>query len=333
MTVNGTALSTSDYTVSGMKITIPANKITGNVVITVATEKVNTGPEEPEEPGIGGENVIDITSTLAFSKLKTGWVYKDGTTKTSTYLDSTDKTDISSYAGCLMVTSCINFTASSGKEMGYGILFFDNSDNLIYAHAFPKYTSSGPKGTYVSTVISIPENAKYFVTSKMNSDAENNGIIDGDNTYYCKIYTNNSSNDLTSSFVFNKTGVAQRVSTSGGLAIGDHTSKYWNSATLDVSEYAGHIIEISAPVGNTNDNVQFPYGFISEDSNGELTVIHRFKHLTGYTGLVGDVETIYLVLPNNIKYLRVCYFSSEMLNATNPISQDVLNGFSCKVYN
>lgn len=43
MTVNGTALSTSDYTVSGMNITIPANKITGNVVITVATEKVNTG--------------------------------------------------------------------------------------------------------------------------------------------------------------------------------------------------------------------------------------------------------------------------------------------------
>ena len=47
VTVNGTALSTSDYTVSGMNITIPANKITGNVVITVATEKVNTEPEEP----------------------------------------------------------------------------------------------------------------------------------------------------------------------------------------------------------------------------------------------------------------------------------------------
>ena len=47
MTVNGTALSTSDYTVSGMNITIPANKITGNVVITVATEKVNTQPDTP----------------------------------------------------------------------------------------------------------------------------------------------------------------------------------------------------------------------------------------------------------------------------------------------
>ena len=47
VTVNGTALSTSDYTVSGMNITIPANKITGNVVITVATEKVNTQPDTP----------------------------------------------------------------------------------------------------------------------------------------------------------------------------------------------------------------------------------------------------------------------------------------------
>jgi hypothetical protein len=55
VTVNGTALSTSDYTVSGMKITIPANKINGNVVITVATEKVNT---EPEQPGTGGGSDI-----------------------------------------------------------------------------------------------------------------------------------------------------------------------------------------------------------------------------------------------------------------------------------
>lgn len=58
VSVGGTALSTSDYTVSGQKVTIPAAKVTGNVVINVATEKVNTEPERPEvpeQPETGGD--------------------------------------------------------------------------------------------------------------------------------------------------------------------------------------------------------------------------------------------------------------------------------------
>ena len=63
VSVGGKTLSTSDYTVSGQIVTVPANKINGNVVIVVATEKVNT---EPEVPGTGGDSGSGetITGTL-----------------------------------------------------------------------------------------------------------------------------------------------------------------------------------------------------------------------------------------------------------------------------
>ena len=52
--VGGTALSTSDYSVSGQKVTIPANKVTGNVVINVSTTLINTGGGNQGGSGDGG---------------------------------------------------------------------------------------------------------------------------------------------------------------------------------------------------------------------------------------------------------------------------------------
>ena len=43
VSVGGTTLLTSDYTVSGQTVTVPANKVNGNVVIAVSATAVNTG--------------------------------------------------------------------------------------------------------------------------------------------------------------------------------------------------------------------------------------------------------------------------------------------------
>ena len=51
VSVGGKALTSSEYTVSGQTVTVPANKVNGNVVIAVSATAVNT---EPEEPGNGG---------------------------------------------------------------------------------------------------------------------------------------------------------------------------------------------------------------------------------------------------------------------------------------
>ena len=62
--VGGTALSTSDYSVSGQKVTIPANKVTGNVVINVSTTLINTGGGNQGGSGDGGDTGGDYTISI-----------------------------------------------------------------------------------------------------------------------------------------------------------------------------------------------------------------------------------------------------------------------------
>ena len=59
MKVGSNTLSASDYTINGMTISIPANKINGNVVINVATTAVNN----PDIPDTGGESEIVFLNT------------------------------------------------------------------------------------------------------------------------------------------------------------------------------------------------------------------------------------------------------------------------------
>lgn len=321
-------------------MTISIAEVTGNVRIVVATINESTGeedipvvpPVEPEEPETPQENCIDITDSIVFNKTNQAYQYLNGEAKTSTYFDSTDLIDISEYSGNILYTSIPTFTDSANGQCPYGIILFDENKTMISNIRFPKYTELGPKGSYVEIKEALPNNVKYIALSKFNSVA-NNGVFDGGD-YFVRLCTGTITEetvDITDRFVFDKLGVAQRTEASGGHPLGDYTSSYWNSATVDVSEYQGDTIIISTPIFNTSQNIQSPYGFLTEAEDGTLTKLHRFNQLTGITGLGGDIETLEFTIPNSAKYLRVCYYSDEMKNATNPISDEVLNGFFCKV--
>ena len=323
-------------------MTISIAEVTGNVRIVVATVNENTGeedgpvvpPVEPEEPDTPQENCIDITDSIVFNKTGQAYQYSNGLTKTSTYFDSTDLIDISQYSANYLNTTIPSYTDSTNVQCPYAIIMFDDNKTMVNNIRFPKYTDNGPKGTYVEINEFLPSNVKYIALSKFNS-AANNGIFEGDDTYFVKLcnYTyETTAVDITNMFVFNKLGVAQRTETSGGsVSLGDYTTQYWNSAIVDISEYQGNTITITTPIWNTSQNIQGPYGFLTEDENGYLTKLHTFNRLNGINGLGGDVEIMEFAIPLNAKYLRVCYYSDSMKNATNPISDEILNGFYCLV--
>ena len=84
VSVGGTALSTSDYTVSGQKVTIPAAKVTGNVVINVSTTLINTGGDHGGDNG--GDNLggtLITTGSLSGAYLHENSQFDGGTTPTT----------------------------------------------------------------------------------------------------------------------------------------------------------------------------------------------------------------------------------------------------------
>lgn len=324
-------------TIADGVMTISIANVTAAISISVATTYVGVvEPDEPVmppvEPDTPQENCIDITDSIVFNKTSQAYQYSNGLTKTSTYFDSTDLIDISEYSGNILYTSIPAFTDSAHGQCPYGIILFDENRTMVGNIRFPKYTELGPKGSYVEIKEVLPDNVKYIALSKFNS-AANNGVFDGGD-YFVRLCTGTITEeivDITDRFIFDKLGVAQRTEASGGHPLGDYVSSYWNSATVDISEYQGNNIIISTPRFNTSQNIQGPYGFLTEAEDGTLTKLHRFNQLTGITGLGGDIETLEFTIPNHAKYLRVCYYSDEMKNATNPISDEVLNGFFCKV--
>ena len=346
VSVGGKDLLPSEYTVSGQTVTVPANKVNGDVLIVFSATAVNTGGGNQGGSGDAGGGTggdtggdlpngnINITDMFVFSNTKKAYT-TGGTLNASTYFDTSEKLDISSYVGSMVCVTHANFTPTAGGSSGYGLAFWDDN-GIVAFNPFPAMTgvSKGPKGEYKVTSFIIPTGAKYVTTSKFNNDAITNNIYDG-TEFKCEIVPlSGELVDITNQFVFNKTGVAQRTVEAGELKLGDYSSQYWNSAIVDMSTYAGQIIEVSTPVFRTSGNSQGPYGFLSEDSTGNLTVIHTFALLNdGNTGLGGSVQNKLFTLPQNIKYLRVCYYSSEMKNAKNPVPDEIINGFYCKVYN
>ena len=322
-------------------MTISIANVTGAISISVATTYVGVAePEQPDMPDTPTpeeptENIVLITND-DFTLLNTAYLYSNGMTNTSKYFDSTDKIDISNYVENAITLKQPVYTDSTNIQSPYGIILFDKTDNIILKKQFPLYVEDGgPKGNYTDINLIIPYNAKYIVTSRFNETAINDNVYDGENINNFAIINKSSatSNDITHLFNFSKTGYSQRVVASGGIQLGDYVTEYWNSATVDVSEYVGKPIQISTPVGRTSSNTQLPYGFLIEDANGNLEVLHQFKLLNdGNSGLGGSVEDNIFYIPENAKYLRVCYFSEKMKTAANPITDEILNGFYCKVW-
>ena len=203
---------------------------------------------------------------------------------------------------------------------------------MLKQEAFPSYTSSGPKGAYRESILEIPSGAKTFATSIFNSAAISNNVYEGTTSdFYCSIMTLSTETDITSMFDFNTSGYAWRVNEGDGK-VTSYGTKYWNSDTVDMSAYAGRFIKIATPVARTTQNTQVPYGYAYEDASGNNYVLHQFALLDdGGTLLAGDVTDLTIMLPSNIKNFLVCYFSDEMYSAANPITEEVRNGFYCKL--
>lgn len=310
--------------------------ITGNVELTGAAEAVSTGGGSSS--GGGGEVIVptpdgttDITNLFTFSL--TGTAYPtNGVAKSSVYFDSCSPVDISSYSGTHLYISHAQFTPTAGGSSGYGAVFFDASGNMLKFEAFPSYTSSGPKGAYRDSFLEIPSGAKTFATSIFNSAAISNSVYEGTTSdFHCSIVNLSTETDITSMFDFNTSGYAWRVSDGDG-EVTSYKTQYWDSDTVDMSAYAGKAIKIAAPVARTTQNTQVPYGYAYEDASGNNYVLHHFALLDdGGTLLAGNVTDLTIMLPSDIKNLLVCYFSDAMYNAANPITEEVRNGFYCKL--
>lgn len=158
VTVNGTALSTSDYTVSGMKITIPANKITGNVVITVATEKVNT---EPEQPGTGGgsgdSGDVEISEVqIEVTLLENSYISKDnGEIVTAEGFKNWTATDYISVNANEKYRVVANTNTGGNSGVGAAVYGYDSNKTPLVCILGEFDASSGAR-------FSIPENVKYI---------------------------------------------------------------------------------------------------------------------------------------------------------------------------
>ena len=149
VTVNGTALSTSDYTVSGMKITIPANKITGNVVINVATEKVNTGGSTT------GSTTTSIRVTDFSDEYRAMVNVTNGTYSGQSFNESMGGSQVINKYDIPSGATQVNYqTFKTGSNYGSG--FEDASGNWISGYA-------NKDGNVKRYTLNIPNNASKFV--------------------------------------------------------------------------------------------------------------------------------------------------------------------------
>ena len=161
VSVGGKTLSTSDYTVSGQIVTVPANKINGNVVIVVATEKVNT---EPEVPGTGGGNTggdtggdVEISEVqIEVTLLANSYISKDSgelvTNETYKNWTATEYISVNANEKYRVVAS--TFT---GGSSGVGALVYGYDSNKT-----PLVCILGETDTSSGAMFSIPENVKYI---------------------------------------------------------------------------------------------------------------------------------------------------------------------------
>lgn len=216
VSVGGTALSTSDYTVSGQKVTIPAAKVTGNVVINVATEKVNT---EPEEPGTGGDTggetpsvptIYRTNKTLGIQILEFGdfKFQSNATTQNASYHCQVVAADVSNYVGKTITVSTTHAYIKGNTTYGdaYYCFFLKAAPNNKTPEMLPSVTKLSDLGTtsgngnmdvvlnkniivqkfdivsttdtYTTKSVTVPEGAKYiYITHTRKGGADKEANI------------------------------------------------------------------------------------------------------------------------------------------------------------
>lgn len=177
----------SAYSISGSTITISISSVTGNIVIKVPTKNTSTGSEDSSSSGGDGEiTKVDMTSITVESN-DTEHNLASGTAGVSTgIVDTTNpyfNSNVYLPAGIYLTLPDGAYQVERYYESPAGIesknikMSFFNSDKLVVtaedhsgipdATAANSTTSEG----YISTIISVPTDAKYFSYQLGNSAA------------------------------------------------------------------------------------------------------------------------------------------------------------------
>ena len=162
VTVGGSIITGYTATDNGngtVTLTIPANLITGKVVVNVNTTATSTGGDEvvePEEPGTGGGSSEPIVLADDSDYSIDGFVRPAGTIGTAPPYKRTDYIDISGYNFSRLEAfiRCAALTVSP-------IAFFDENKEFISAVTATEET----KDTAYLYSMDVPSNAAYVISS------------------------------------------------------------------------------------------------------------------------------------------------------------------------
>ena len=174
--VGSNTLSASDYTINGMTISIPANKINGNVVINVATTAVNNPdiPDTPDTPDTGTtEDTGVILATWNDYSIE-GFVRPAGTISTSAGYKRTDYIDISQY-NFNKIKAYTNPESVSVSP----IVFFNAEKIYISGLTAEEREGAGNNGySYADWhEMEVPENAAYVMSACLASKPSDKSLV------------------------------------------------------------------------------------------------------------------------------------------------------------
>jgi hypothetical protein len=177
VTVGGSAITgytAKDNGNGTVTLTIPANKITGRVVVTVKTTAVSGGdpiiPDEPEQPGINGNTMRFLVDYNIDSDGKIyQWPYNEG--------QGGGKEGTTTKVDCRIIL--LDYIATEGKDVSVdfsnitginkvALRYYDSSKNIL-----TNYTS--PVGSSYCRIILISD-SKSTVNNYNNSTITINGI-------------------------------------------------------------------------------------------------------------------------------------------------------------
>ena len=331
MTVNGTALSTSDYTVSGMNITIPANKITGNVVITVATEKVNTQPDTPTmytftinpTPSTatvtltasgyaqsGNSITVPSGTSVAWKVEASGYVTQNGThtvTKTETKNVTLVQNSNSHLNVSFITRTTNNINIVNDKSVGTTGGYNDDQNYLSYEYTIPYdgtiYFDSSVSAIYIALWHS-GTNTRYR-KSENNLPTQDNPltVTAGDKiistltkataTSFKLVYNNEVGSTYTEQLIVSKSDMILHENQTAG-ANGISTNESYNSWELDFSGKAferGYLY--------MSDFATYYTALLILSENGNV----RYRINTSEDTLPKDISTIVPITSNDTIYV------------------------------
>ena len=214
VSVGSKTLLTSEYTVSGQTVTVPANKVNGNVVIAVSATAVNTGGgsgdnggDTPSVPTIYRTNKTLGIQILEFGDFK---FQSNSTTQGPSYHCQVVAADVSNYVGKTISISTTHAYIKNNSTYGdaYYCFFLNTAPNNKTPEMLPTITKLSDLGTtsgssnmdvilnkdiivekfdvvstsdtYSTKSVTVPEGAKYVYfthTRKGGSDKEANIIF------------------------------------------------------------------------------------------------------------------------------------------------------------